>query len=187
VQRTSLQPPAPPLAGPDAIVAREDASYTIQVDPPGPQRLFRLDTESELLERVRQTGRQLRQQDADVFPVEEPVATEPYPGRYWPESFKYAEPGYVCYQRLLFEQRNYERWGWDLGIVTPFTSLGEFFFDFVTLPYHVASRPHCKADCSSGYCLPGDPVPFLLYPPEISATGTLAEAAVVAAMFAIFP
>ena len=80
VQRTSLQPPAPPLAGPDAIVAARTPATPIQVDPPGPQRLFRLDSESELLERIRQTGRQLRQQDADVFPVEEPVATEPYAG-----------------------------------------------------------------------------------------------------------
>src|SRR5262245_61381293 len=186
--RAAQQPPVVPRQPAGAVPPPEEAlPPQITVDPPGPERLFRLESEANLLERIRQQGRQLRQQDADLFPEEVTLATGPYPGRHWPPSQRLVEPGYVCYQKLLFEQRNTERFGWDLGMVQPFMSAGEFFFDFVTLPYHAASRPCCCFDCSSGYCLPGDPVPYLLYPPEISLTGAIAEVGTVVAMFAIFP
>ena len=42
-------------------------------------------------------------------------------------------------------------------------------------------------DSSAGKCLPGDPTPLLLYPPEISFSGLLGEAGVIAAGVAIFP
>jgi hypothetical protein len=35
--------------------------------------------------------------------------------------------------------------------------------------------------------LPGDPVPLLIYPPELSLTGTVMEAGTIVALFAIFP
>ena len=55
------------------------------------------------------------------------------------------------------------------------------------LPYHMATDPCRKCECSAGYCLPGDPVPLLCYPPQLSLTGAVAEAATIAALFAIFP
>jgi hypothetical protein len=44
-----------------------------------------------------------------------------------------------------------------------------------------------RYECNAGYYLPGDPMPFLLYPPELSFSGALAEAAIIGLGFAIFP
>ena len=55
------------------------------------------------------------------------------------------------------------------------------------LPYHSFIDPFRLYEYNTGYCLPGDPVPLLLYPPEISATGAIAEAASILAVLAIFP
>ena len=87
-----------------------------------------------------------------------------------------AEPAYVCFKRLLFEEKNAERYGWDLGVIHPFVSTAAFYWDVATLPYHLFTAPCRKFECSAGYCLPGDPVPYLLYPPEWSLTGLTAEA-----------
>ena len=38
----------------------------------------------------------------------------------------------------------------------------------------------CEREASTGYPLPGDPVPFLLYPPQITVTGVVLEAGVIA-------
>ena len=93
----------------------------------------------------------------------------------------------MCYKRLMFEQLNYERYGWDLGIIDPPLSTGAFFADVALLPYHAFTDPFRSLDTGAGYCLPGDPVPLLLYPPDLSASGTVAETAAVLAVFAIFP
>ena len=97
------------------------------------------------------------------------------------------EPHFVCYGRLYFEQKNLERYGWSLGPLTPVISSLKFFTDVEFLPYKFAAFPWQRYDCSAGYCLPGDPVPLRLYPPEISATGFAAEASVVVALIAILP
>ena len=75
----------------------------------------------------------------------------------------------------------------DLGFAAPFISAGEFFKDVVLLPYHMGTDPCRHEECSAGYCLPGDPVPLLCYPPELSLTGATAEAGVVLGLIAIFP
>jgi hypothetical protein len=97
------------------------------------------------------------------------------------------EPYYTCYGKLLFEQKNFERYGWDLCFITPFVSAAAFGVDLALLPMHLATDPLSHCECSSGYCLPGDPVPLLLYPPEITVTGSIAEAGTVLALIAIFP
>jgi hypothetical protein len=97
------------------------------------------------------------------------------------------EPSYLCYGRLYFEQKNFERYGWDLGPFTPLLSAAGFYWDLAWLPYHLATAPCRQYECSAGYCLPGSPVPLLLYPPELSLTGFVAEAGTVVAMVAIFP
>jgi hypothetical protein len=74
---------------------------------------------------------------------------------------------------LFFEQLNFERYGWDLGPVTPFLSAGKFYFDLAALPFCVAMDPCRCCECGTGYCLPGDPVPLLLYLPECRWTGPL--------------
>ena len=55
------------------------------------------------------------------------------------------------------------------------------------LPYHIGTQPCRCYECSAGYCLPGDPVPYLLYPPELSLSGFLLEAGTVVSLAAIFP
>ena len=115
------------------------------------------------------------------------IAKEPYPGRHWSPYTKQVEPNYVCYQRLLFQQKNFERYGWDLGPITPILSAGKFYWDVLALPYHAATRPCQQYDTSAGKCLPGDPTPFFLYPVEFSVSGLAAEAAVVTGAFFVFP
>jgi hypothetical protein len=121
------------------------------------------------------------------FPPSPPLTKGKYAGRTWPQSTTYTEPHYVCYQRLYFEQKNFERYGWDLGPITPVLSALDFWVDMGLLPYHLGTDPFRNYECSAGYCMPGDPVPLLLYPPELSATGALTEAAVIVALVAIFP
>jgi hypothetical protein len=183
----ALQRPlgAPPSG--DLGTAEDMTAYHIQLEPPGPERLFRLDSEARLQERIRQEGRDRTPIDIVVFPKEPVLSTEPYYGRRWPTAHEYAEADYVCYRRLLFEQKNFERYGWDLGVITPIVSALDFFGDFILMPYHGFTDPCRCFECSAGYCLPGDPVPLLLYPCEPSVTGALAEAATVAAVLAIFP
>ena len=166
--------------------AEETAEYTIRLSVPGLQRLTgELESEAALKERMRQEARARGEQL--VFP-EEPVLTkESYPGRHWTPLTRQVEPYYVCYNRLLFQQKNFERYGWDLGPISPILSAGKFYMDVALLPYHLGTRPWQQYDTSAGYCLPGDPVPLLLYPPEISATGLAAEAAVITAGFFMFP
>jgi hypothetical protein len=122
-----------------------------------------------------------------IFPLEPIVSRQPYSQRPFSPMMTLVEPNYVCHGPLLFEQRNMERGGWDLGIIQPFFSGGVFVADALTLPYHVGAAVCRWPDCSAGKCLPGDPTPFLLYPPPMSLTGAVAEVGVGAALFAAFP
>jgi hypothetical protein len=139
------------------------------------------------------TDRQLRQEMGRQRPQGPPPPPEPGPGpepwvpRQWAPMSEIVEPAYVCYGRLYFEQINSERYGWDLGPLQPLLSAGIFYFDVAFLPYHMGTEPCRWYECSAGYCLPGDPVPLLLYPPELSATGALAEAGTVGLLLMIFP
>ncbi len=181
--------------GPDLVspsttsgALEEDQAVEIQVSPVGPDRLYRLQSENDLFRRIRQesfsrptTGTRLE------FPVEPIISNEKFAGRQWAPSTEVVEPGYVCYGRLLFEDKNSERYGWDLGFIQPFVSAGIFFFDAAFLPYHAFEDPFRCCECNSGYCLPGDPVPYLIYPPHWSVAGTVAEASAVVGLIAIFP
>ena len=102
-----------------------------------------------------------------------------YAGRQWAPLKEEAQPGYTIYRRPLFEQKNFERYGWDLGVLSPPLSALRFYADVLAMPYHVGARPLQQAESDAGYCLPGDPVPLVLYPPELSLTGLAFEAAVV--------
>lgn len=163
----------------------EITDYNIQLDVPGNQRLFLLESEASLKERMRQEAK--RYGERLVFPDEPILSKLPYSARQWEPLTRLVEPHYVCYGRLLFEQKNFERYGWDLGPITPLVSAGTFYWDVLTLPYNVGTRPCQQYECSAGYCLPGDPVPFLLYPPELSLTGALAEGAAITGLFLAFP
>jgi hypothetical protein len=187
VRPAAFQPGGPP----GALVPRareEVAEYKVQLEPPGPERLFRLQSESRLKEQMRQEARHLGGVEHIIFP-EEPVvsADRTPPTRRWPGMHEVVEPNYVCYRRTYFDQINAERYGWELGILQPFLSAGGFYADVVLLPYHIGTEPCRHYDSNAGYCLPGDPVPYLLYPPNINLTGLLAEGAAVAGVALVFP
>jgi hypothetical protein len=185
-QRTRTYPTA--IQGGEGTPGAETAELSyIQLNPPGPERLFRLESDASLQERMRQEARQRVPLERITFPEEAPLTTEPYRPRKFPLGMELVEPHYVCYHRLLFEEVNSERYGWDLGFIQPVVSAGAFYKDFVLLPYHIGTRPCQCFDCSSGYCLPGDAVPYLAYPPEVSLTGAAAEVAWTAILFVAFP
>jgi hypothetical protein len=165
---------------------------TIQLTLPGPQRLFRLDSESAVLERLRQEARERPTPDIYEFPEElkdvRPSKLERQTtARYWPLTKELVEPNYVWHNRNPFEQINSERYGWTTGVLQPLISAAHFYADVATLPYHLAEDPCRHGDTNAGKCLPGDPVPLLLYPRELSWSGLVAEAAAVTLVFVAFP
>ncbi|MBV9124000.1 MAG: hypothetical protein JO112_11630 [Planctomycetes bacterium] len=175
-----------PLAGNNPEEEAQEATQ-IQLTPPGPEVVFRRESEANLQVRMQQEARSRPVPERIDFPEEPVLSKERYAGRAFPPLQEVVEPSYVCYRRLYFEDINSERYGWDLGFIQPFVSTGIFFYDVLALPYHMGTEICRHYECSSGYCLPGDPVPYLLYPPELSLTGAVLEAGVIAAGFAIFP
>jgi hypothetical protein len=158
---------------------------------PQPKEVFRLESEATLIERMVQGSKSgdnpLKLKYDFVFPDYPAVPKAVDISRRWEPLAEIVEPPYVCYHRLYFEQINSERYGWDLGVFHPLLSAGIFYFDVATLPYHAGTEPLRRYECNTGYYLPGDPVPLLLYPPELSLTGAAAEAAVIGLGFVMFP
>jgi hypothetical protein len=159
----------------------------IRLDPPDPLRLFQLESEQAWKQRIKLEAAGRSPRESVTFPDEPVLTKEPYYGRNWPARCLSVEPNYVGYKRLLFEEKNSERYGWDLGPLGTVVSAGVFYKDIALLPYHLFTDPLRCYEYSTGYCLPGDPVPYLLYPPELSESGAVAEAAAVVALLAIFP
>jgi hypothetical protein len=162
------------------------ADNAITLQPPTKQRLFRVESEQAFLDRI---SREIRRAGgaAPTFPPSADLPKEVYHDRVWGPRTCYTVPEYVCYGRLYFEQINMERYGWDLGPLSMVASPLIFFKDVAFLPYKLGTEPCRPCECSAGYCLPGDPVPLLLYRPKISLTGTAAELATIGALLAIFP
>jgi hypothetical protein len=164
------------------------APYPIQLEPPGLERLAQsLQTDAALQERIRQEMRTRQPMERVVFPESPVLSTDTYQGRSFEPRNLVVEPNYVIYDRLYFQQNNFERYGWDLGILGPPISAAAFLWDFVTFPYHVGTDPCRCYDSNAGYCLPGDPVPLMLYPPELSLTGAAFEVGAILTLVAIFP
>jgi hypothetical protein len=161
--------------------------YQFLVTPPGSDRLFQLEPESGFQARLQNEWRDNGHKDRLTFPDEPVLSKDAYAGRAWPEYTLIVEPNFVAHKRLLFEQINAERYGWDLGVIDPPLSASLFFADVALAPYHAFTDPFRCCDTGAGYCLPGDPVPYLLYPPEYSLTGAVAEAGAIGAVLAIFP
>jgi hypothetical protein len=152
---------------------------------PGLEVLTRVESEAALFERWRQEA--LRSKERIIFPAEPPITKAPFEIRHWPAGQMGVEPYYVVHGRLLFEQKDFERGIWDLGVLTPAVCLGKFWWDAALLPYHLGTRPCEQYDTSAGKCLPGDPTPLYLYPEELSLTGLIAEAGAITSLFFIFP
>jgi hypothetical protein len=180
----------PPTAGTSEFGTLSD--YGIEITPPTQQRLFRIESEAQLKQRIKaETLQRPRRPDESpevaVFPTYKPLTDDPFEPRQFGGLVKQIEPHYVNFWRLYAQQVNFERYGWSLGPVTPFVSASLAFKDFALLPYNFATRPCQRVETSAGYCYPGDPVPFLIYPPELSASGAGWEAVIIAAGFALIP
>jgi hypothetical protein len=161
------------------------------VTAPDPQRVFRLEGEPVLMERMARESKEginpLKLRYEFVPPPYPTTPPPPFVPRFWEPMTERVEPAYLCYGRLQFEQLNSERYGWSLGPLHPVISAGIFFFDVAALPYNAATDPLRCYECNTGYLLPGTPVPLLLYLPQPSLTGALAEAAAIGLIFVIFP
>jgi hypothetical protein len=167
--------------------AEDDAEFSVQTTPPGLDRLTRRVSETEFDEILRQEARRRPGLGRIYFPDEEPVSTEPYTGRNYPFMPRPIEPQYVVHKPLLFEQKTFERYGWDLGPLTPAANFGLYYYDLVMLPYHVGSQAcHCL-DTNAGKCLPGDAVPFLVYRETFSVTGLVFETGAILGGLFVFP
>jgi hypothetical protein len=109
--------------------------------------------------------------------------TESYPPRQ-----AILEPGFIVHRRLHFEEKNSERYAWDLGFAQPFLSTAAFYKDVLLWPNSLVTGAVVGFwDTSAGKCLPGAPVPYYLYPPGLTITGTTAEAAVITGISFIIP
>ena len=189
-------PAVPPGVGaapgdvlPGARPAQDPYEAYIRLEPPGRERLFgQRDTERELEERMRQERRDSPTPgDPIQFPPKPELTDKPYEPRQFAPMTELREPDYVVYRRLYFEEKNSERYGWDLGIAQPAVSTLAFFRDTLLFPHNFASYPCRRFDTNAGKCLPGDPLPYILYPPEFTATGLLAEVGAVGLLFYAVP
>lgn len=177
----------PPAGTPRAT--QDPYEAYIRLEPPGRERLFgNRDTEAELVERMRQERRDAGASgDSIQFPEKPKLTEQAYQPRRFAPMVELVEPGFVVYRRLYFEERNAERYGWELGPLQPIISSLYFFKDVALLPHNCASYPCRRFETNAGYCRPGDPVPYIVYPPEFTGSGLLAEVGIIALMFAATP
>jgi hypothetical protein len=187
VVRTQAVEPAPKLADSTNVV-ESLKDYQILLEPPSPQALFyRLDSDKALEARMRQQALQRKPPEPVQWPEQPVVSNEKFKERAFARNSMIAEPSFVTYNRLYFEEKNAERYGWDLGALQPVVSSAYVCLDCAFLPYQIAAKPFKRGDTSAGECWPGDSVPYILYPPNISVPGSMLEAAVVVGLIAIFP
>ena len=130
---------------------------------------------------------------ASVFALPQPAKVGASGVAYVPKTASYGptvaliEPGYLVHRRLLFEEKNAERNGWDLGFIQPLVSTAAFYKDALLMPAHLASNLAERYDTSAGKCLPGNAVPYYLYPEEVTLFGATVGAVVVTGAAFVFP
>jgi hypothetical protein len=173
---------------PEEQLLLEHPPVKIELEPPGLERLAQsVQSDAQLKERIRQENRDGKSPLRIVFPSDPVLSYDTYSGRKWNPTRLEVAPYYVCHGRLYFQQINSERYGWDLGVLHPVISGMVFLWDFVTFPYQLAKEPCRCIEYNTGWCLPGDPVPLLLYPLQTSVTGTVAEIGTILTLVAVFP
>jgi hypothetical protein len=162
-----------------------EESY-VRGELPGPQRLFTRDSETQFFDRIRL---EMKKQPGGraIFPDDPIISKEAPKPRKFALRPVLVEPTYVCHGRLYFEQPNFERTGYDLGVLQPAVGLGVFYYDAFLLPYHIWTDLHDRWECSAGKCLPGDPAPMLLPCPRFSVTGLLGQSGTLIGFGFLFP
>lgn len=177
-----LQPPPP--AGTAEASERE---FQVLLEPPSRERLFRIEAEDSLFERVKQEFRQ--RGDRAEFPKEVrgvQLDVVRAPRAHPPMATHYVAP-FVCYHPLWFEEKNSERYGWELGVLQPLASTLHFYTNVALLPYHFTVRKPWACEANVGYYRPGDAVPLYFYTPDFSWAAVGAQAGTFVAGAAIFP
>jgi len=158
--------------------------YAPQIQDPQWERVFQAESEEELLARLRKENPKLATR---IYFPKTVMPSEPFVHRDWPPQSAMVEPNFVCYRPLYFEDKNAERNGWDFRIFQPLVSTGKFYLDLLTLPYQMGTQPPCSCEFNTGYVLPGDPVPYMIYLPPPSLAGAALQAGTVLGGIAIFP
>jgi len=124
----------------------DDFNPALQLKPPPPALLFRLESEQALRSRIRKEALANPKLPRPEFPEDKPG-----PGflarRDWPVYTWLIEPAYLCHGRLFFEQRQAERYGLDLGVIHPIWSTGLFFTDVAIFPVRAAVWPWHPYEC----------------------------------------
>jgi hypothetical protein len=181
--KEEMKLPLPPLKN------QEDAFKAyVRIETPGKERVFGTrDTEKQIEERMRQETKDAGRTDLPVFPEKPLLSDNVFSARQFPAMKMVVEPSYVVHRRLYFEEVNSERFGWEVGPLQPFVSALYFYKDFAFWPHNFASYPHRRFDTNVGKCLPGDPVPYICYPPEFTATGGALESGLIIALFYAVP
>lgn len=166
----------------------DETDFDVPLDLPGPDKLFQRLSEADVKESIREKAKKRPGTGRVTFPEYTPLTRETQvPPRHYGQMVETVEPNVLCHGRLYFEQPNFERQGWDLGVLSPAVCLGVFWYDVALLPYHHWTRPCQRYDCNAGKCLPGDPTPLYLYHEEFSLTGAVGQAAAIVGGFYVFP
>jgi hypothetical protein len=177
------------LASGGAVVAQpapkkeppSTAGLPIQLEIPDRERVFRLDTEEQLERRLQKEYEKNEPNKSVEFPPRPDLSGIAYQPRQFQPAQRLIEPHYVMHDKLFFHEANSERYGWELGFLQPIISSAQFFKDVALVSAHLVYQP-CKNESSAGYCLPGDPVPYLIYPPKVNVAGGVVEAGTILAI-----
>jgi hypothetical protein len=165
----------------------DEGGLVIRTDVPGLDLLTQRLAEDDVFEKWRKEYQGRPGTQRIYFPIEEPVSREPYTGRQSPYMVRFVEPNYVVHGHLMFEQKNFDRYGWDLGPLTTGIELGLYYYDLAMLPYHIGVNACHARETSAGKCLPGDATPLVIYREQFSVTGLVFEAGAVAGLAFAFP
>lgn len=195
VKKVAIQPvtqvqPLPVL--PPRVGGPQDESpdINVRVELPGPQRLFQRDSEWKFFERIAHEKRNQKSGSRTIFPEEPVISKEKHAARTYGAQAVEVEPCYLTHGRLYFEQPNFERAGYDLGILTPGINVGVFLYDTLLWPYHIGTDWRRSYDCSAGNslkCLPGDPAPFVWPRERFSVTGLVGQSGAIVGGIFLFP
>ena len=143
-----------------------------------------------IAEQLKKTPEEVQKQSP--FPVLKPAvpAGTPYVAKTvnMPPKQVVYEAGFVIHRRMHFEEKNSERYGWDLGLATPFVSTASFYKNILLWPSSLAtSLVVGGTDTNMGKCLPGSPTPYYLYPQGLTITGGVAEGLVITGLSFVIP
>jgi hypothetical protein len=178
----------PPGGATVTQLPRREQIFTVYNDPQLEQAIM-----DRIREDLRRDGKYTPEQEQYLrfppLPVLSPPSV-PYVAKTWQyQPYKFTvEPFYVVHRRLFFEEKNAERAGWDLGPLSTLVAATHFYVETLLFPAHLVDGcTYGFWDTSAGKCFPGTPNPYLLYPPNLTLSGSVFEAGVVTGFAFLFP